>query len=338
VTVSPGGLHYRKNRPNAFTFSVMFGPTALGCYWSAYKNQEANSYIEYAKSQMDYVLCDNPTGKSYMIGYDGDGTQPFWKVVHHRGAYGAWRSFQHFVKTLPIYRPVSVRHTLYGGVLLGNNAPQDSFQANVMHHYHTEIAIYNNASAQGVLACLIANGHGNGKPMDDALFPPKAKRNNNTDLYTTDREFFVIARLVDEANGKTKIEAELHNRTRWPARRTTGLSFRYYFTLDEGMPKEDVHTEIITSEVPAALTPLQWTSDRKGYIEIAFPNDTIGPFASGKKWSNYRTVQFHIGGPESSNWDRSNDWSGKGLKFEKALLPSIPVYQGKKLLGGSEPQ
>lgn len=339
VVASPGGLHYRKNRAKAFTISVMLNPTALSCYWSAYKKSQADKYIHYAKKQIDYVLGNNPTGKSYMIGYDNDGSRPFWKVVHHRGAYGAWRSFEHFVKGKPIYRPKSVRHTLYGGVLLGNNAPDDTFQAEVMHHAHTEVAIYANAAAQSILACLIANGHGQGEPIPDTSFPPKAKRNNNTNMYTTDREFFVIARMNGDNENKTGIVAELHNRTRWPARRTSGLSFRYYFQLDSGAPKSQIQGNIVSSSVPAIISDVKWTSNKHGYVEISFPNDSIAPFAAGdpKKWSNFRRVYFTIGSQEPKTWNRENDWSNTGLGKKNALLPHIPVYHNGKLVGGVSP-
>ncbi len=339
VVASPGGLHYRKNQARAFTLSIMLKPTALCAYYSACKPDKARPYLDYVRSQMDYLLGDNPTGRSYMIGYDNDGTGLYWDVVHHRGAYGAWRSFEHFIKSKPIYRPSTVRHTLYGGVLLGNNAPDDNFRAEVMHHSHTEVAIYANASAQGILACLIANGYGQGRPMADGVFPPQAPRSNSLDLYATDREFFVIARLQQEQDSGTRIEAELHNRTRWPARRTRGLTFRYYFTLDGATEQGQLHTEIHSSSVPAAISAPVWLSPKYGYVEITFPNDTIGPFAAadGKQWSNYRRLSFTIGTPQKKAWNRANDGSGKDLERKKAIIPAMPVFCQGTLVGGAVP-
>ena len=339
VVASPGGLHYRKNQAEAFTISILLKATALCAYWSEYQTDEGKPYVEYARSQMDYILGDNPTGRSYMIGYDGDGSGRYWKVVHHRGAYGAWRSFEHFVKGTPEYRPDAVRHTLYGGVLLGNNAPNDSFRAKVMHHSHTEVAIYANAAAQSVLACLIANGLGDGRPVPDDEFPPKAVRNNNTDPYTTDREFFVIGRLQADGDDATRIEAALHNRTRWPARRTAELTFRYHFTLDADTPRDRVRTELHAASVPARIGSPQWLSDDGGFVEISFPDDTIGPFKAGdeKRWSNHRTVSFTIGTPGKSTWDRANDWSGRALTAEQAVIPCMPVFEAGLHVGGECP-
>ncbi len=340
VVVSPGGFHYRKNATTHFTISRMLNPSALAVFNAKYRTSKSNVYLEYIKSQVDYVLGDNPLNKSYMIGYDNDGSGDYLTVVHHRGAYGAWRSFEHFVSSKPFYRPNEVRHVLHGGVLLGNNAPEDTHREEVMHHEHTEVALYANGYLQSMLAALIAAGHGTGSPIDDNSFPPEAQRNDNTDLYTTDREFFVIAKIVSDGGSTLKIEAELHNRTRWPARRTGNMSFRYYLKPDGNTEEADLAASVISSNVTAEITGPVFTENCDPYIEISFPDNTIAPFAAGNctEWCNYHKVNFQIGTTGGSAWDRTNDWSNEGLETEQALLTRFPVYQDGTLVGGEPPQ
>ncbi len=340
VVISPGGLHYRKNAKNTFTISRMLQASALAIFDAKRRPSKKDALYSYLKSQVDYVLGNNPLNKSYMIGFDNDGTGEYLTVVHHRGAYGAWQTFEHFVGSKPFYRPNSVRHTLHGGVLMGNNAPEDSFKGEVMNHYHCEVAIYTNARFQAVLAGLIADGMGEGEAADDNSFPPEEERDESTDMYTTDREFFVVAKIKEDKPSNTKFEVDLHNRTRWPARRTGGMSFRYYFTPDGDAAPGDYTANIGSSNVNAEISGPIIRDDCDPYVEVTFPDDTIGPFVSGNctEWCNHHEVIFRIMAPNDASWDLSNDWSSEGLSGEDALLPRFAVYQDGELVGGEAPE
>jgi hypothetical protein len=209
-----------------------------------------------------------------------------------------------------------------------------------MNHKHCEVAIYTNARMQAVLAGLIADGMGEGEPADDNSFPPEAERDENTDMYTTDREFFVVANIKDDNPGNTKFEVELHNRTRWPARRTGGMSFRYYFTPDGDADPEDYSANIGSSNVTAEISGPIVQDDCDPYVEVTFPDDTIGPFVAGNctEWCNYHEVVFRIMAPNDASWDLSNDWSSEGLTGEDALIPRFAVYQDGILVGGEAPE
>jgi endoglucanase len=339
VVTSPGGLRYRKNATNTFTIQRMLGPTTLCALWTTYRSGDTQKYLDYVQSQIDYILGNNPMDKSLLIGYDNNGSRDFWSVVHHRGAYGAWRTFEHFVSGKEFYRNDACRHILYGGFLLGVNAPHDSFVAKVMDHAHTEVALSANGNGQALLAFLLANGKGSGEPVPDQQFPPKAERNESTDMYTTDREFFVIAKMKSDNDDKVEIEAQMHNRTRWPARRTGGLTFRYYFEVDDGIDKEAIIGTISSSDVTAEIGDPVWETDRIGYVEISFPGDTIGPFVGNPstKWCNYRKVTFTVGTPGKNEWNRSNDWSNDKLAENDALLTHFPVFHDGVLVGGEVP-
>jgi len=339
VVVSPGGLHYRKNATDNFTISRMLQPSALAIFDVKRRPSKKDAYYNYLKSQADYILGDNPLNKSYMIGFDNDGTGEYLTVAHHRGAYGAWRSFEHFVKTKPFYRPDEVRHTLHGGLLLGNNAPDDSFDGQVMNHKHCETAIYANARFQAVLAGLIADDIGSGGPADDNAFPPEEERNNNTDLYTTDREFFVVAKIIENNSASLKVQVELHNRTRWPARRTGDMSFRCYFKPDNNADISEYSANIGSSNVKSEISGPIAVEGCGAYVEVSFPDDSIGPFVAGNctQWCNYHQAVFKISAPNANAWDINNDWSYEGLTVEDAIIPHFPVYQNGELVGGEEP-
>ncbi len=340
IMVSPGGLHYTGYSDDAFTLSHMLRAISLGCLLSAYDDTERARYLDSAQNQMGYVLGVNPTGKSYMIGFDGDGTRPYWRTVHHGNAYGAWKNFEHLSAGKPEYNVTNPRHTLYGGGLMGPVATNDSFPAVIGLWQYTEIALYVNAEATVVLSALLADGRGNGVPYPDNAFPPPVVKNTNTDPLTTDREFFVLAKTTASDERSIQVEAEMNNRTKWPARRTGGMSFRYFF----GGARNDssaYSATIVSSEVDAEVADVVWVNDTTGYFEVSFPGDTIGPFwmwNNTREWSFYRKVTFRIEHASGSGWDVGDDWSAAGLVSDSPrLLPHFPVYHDGMLVGGEEP-
>jgi hypothetical protein len=71
-------------------------------------------YHDFAKRQVDYVLGANPRNSSYMVGF---GSNPP-RNPHHRTAHGTWLNN-------PTGEPNPSRHTLYGAMVAGPNAPDD---------------------------------------------------------------------------------------------------------------------------------------------------------------------------------------------------------------------
>nr|GEX89325.1 endoglucanase 6-like [Tanacetum cinerariifolium] len=116
--------------------------------------------LAFAKSQVDYILGDNPRATSYMVGYGNNYPQQ----VHHRGSsivsvkvnpsfvtcrggYATWFS-----------RKASDPNPLVGAIVGGPDA-YDNFADHRDNYEQTEPATYNNAPLLGVLARL-HGGHG----------------------------------------------------------------------------------------------------------------------------------------------------------------------------------
>jgi hypothetical protein len=315
---------------------------------------------------VDYALGANPYGRSYLVGF---GNQPF-NNVHHRGAFGAWAGFEHFIKGKADDRATS-RHILYGALVAGpdNNdvflCGKDSRKwlpagadgndvfyqfpnrsdpvrktgyvwnaadlpvQDVMDSQFNEVALDYNAGLTASLAWLCAHGLSSGQPLPDGEFPPKAQRNESLDPLTTDREYFVIARNIAATQDQTQLEATIWNRSRWPARVSTNLSFRYYLRLDRVRPDQVQAT--VTGSDKARVSPVKGLDDKTAFIEVSFPGDEIYP---GNLSLASRTVKLGITAPA---WNGADDWSAAGLSSEPKLLPRLPVYDLGRLVGGMEP-
>lgn len=169
VQKTPGGLIFRQRWNNLqFVTSSSFLLTVYSDYLtSSRKNLQCiggvvqpGELLSLAKSQVDYILGDNPRATSYMVGYGSI----FPQQVHHRassivsikenpsfvtcrGGYATWYS-----------RKASDPNTLTGAIVGGPDA-YDNFADERDNYEQTEPATYNNAPLLGVLARL-SGGHG----------------------------------------------------------------------------------------------------------------------------------------------------------------------------------
>ncbi|MCY3019501.1 MAG: glycoside hydrolase family 9 protein [Planctomycetota bacterium] len=197
-----------------------------------------------------------------------------------------------------------------------------------------EVALDYNAGITASLAMLAALGYSSGKALPDSAFPPRVERNEKENLITTDREFFAAARDAGSAQGCAIVAVQLYNRSRWPARVTNQTSFRYFFALDGATTAHSIKATLEKgTDAGAVLGTVQQLKDKVCYIDVAFPDVNIFP-GNRDKNDDRRTAVLKLQGPE---WDAVNDWSTKVLGTEWRLMPQIPVYNARKLLGGSEP-
>ncbi|TMW84499.1 hypothetical protein EJD97_025051 [Solanum chilense] len=165
---TPGGLIYRQRWNNMqFVTSAAFLATTYSDYLaSAGKylkcssgSVSPNELLSFAKSQVDYILGDNPRATSYMVGYGNN----YPRQVHHRassivsfkvnpsfvscrGGYATW------------YSRKASDPNLLTGALVGGPDAYDNFADERDNYEQTEPATYNNAPLIGVLARLHA-GH-----------------------------------------------------------------------------------------------------------------------------------------------------------------------------------
>lgn len=169
VQKTPGGLIFRQRWNNMqFVTSASFLATVYSDYLaSSGRNLRCSSgnvppaeLLSLAKSQVDYILGDNPRATSYMVGYGNN----FPQRVHHRGSsivsikvnpsfvscrggYATWFSSKRSDPNLLV------------GALVGGPDAYDDFADERDNYEQTEPATYNNAPLIGLLARL-GGGHG----------------------------------------------------------------------------------------------------------------------------------------------------------------------------------
>ena len=165
-----GGLYYpgslsqwASNRyaSNAASMVVMYATTLPA------NNAKREKYIKFCKSQIDYILGDNPMGVNYVVGAEENSP----KAVHHRGASGTFDSQDASAK------PDFNVYTLYGA-LAGGPGKDDNYIDNRSNYEMNEVATDYNAAFTLNLAALIHFGYGVEDTGDilnfDRAWPQKA--------------------------------------------------------------------------------------------------------------------------------------------------------------------
>jgi hypothetical protein len=293
--------------------------------------EKYNKYKTFAKTQMDYFFGNNKLGLSYVLGM-GDKNP---KTVHHRGASGihddSWTALG--TDKSDGNHQTEYAHILYGALEGGPNA-DGSFTDKVSAYENTEVAIDYNAGFTACL-CSMINDYG-GTILKDFPQPEKPKW----------PEFLIHASLNGESNKFIELKVYAMNHSAWPARVIKDLSYNYYFDITEliegGLTVEDIGTRIgadqhSADEGKASISkPIQY-KDNIYYVKISYGDGRV-VMPSGQ--SDHRgEIQFRIFLPDSTKveWDSSNDYSYKGLTKTLAETPYITMYDGDKLIWGTEP-
>ncbi|KAL1569175.1 Endoglucanase, variant 2 [Salvia divinorum] len=167
---TPGGLIFRQRWNNMqFVTAASFLMSVYSDYLTSASTSltcpngpvSPSQLLALAKSQVDYILGDNPRATSYMVGYGKNYPQQ----VHHRassivshkvdpsfvscrGGYASWFS-----------RKASDPNTLTGAVVGGPDA-YDNFVDQRDNYEQTEPATYNTAPLVGILARLHVGHNG----------------------------------------------------------------------------------------------------------------------------------------------------------------------------------
>ncbi|WP_231757938.1 glycoside hydrolase family 9 protein [Microbulbifer elongatus] len=319
VTYTPGGLaHLDRWGAARYASNTAFIALIYSDYLKANDadNPKAQTYYDFAVSQIEYLLGDNPMNMSYQIGYGS----VYPTSPHHRTAHGSWND--------SLSDPVDNRHTLVGALVGGPDA-SDGFENDRGDYILNEVTTDYNAGFTGALARLWMDFGGN--PIPEDSFPAPEER---------DTEFFVDAKLNSTGPRHTEISARPHNRSAWPSRLTDNLSLRYWVDISElvdaGYSASDLELNTAYNQGSDFTGPHPWgdPADNIYYVEVSFEGVDIFP---GGQSDSKKESQFRIGVREGLPWDQSNDpsWDNYGSSREEA--PRIALYDDGNLVWGEEP-
>lgn len=333
-------------------------------------NTLADKLISWGKRILDFTCGSNPDNRSYVVGFQPPGKDVV-RAFHHQSANSFWS----------INTVADTRNVNYGTLVSPSSIPFHPADKGFFRHIEPVIyansALLANAARMVAQDEYNANAPGFA-PIPQEQFPPDpifvernnvttltfqdiraeyettrnlaygrtspALNNNNTFNWTgnpTDLEFFAEAAVNTNAANSFRLEVNVNNRSRWPARVTNNLSVRYYFRLaDNEVNPENLRVTLVDGNILGYAVamglsanpenPLQPKPVRRSansneyYVEFGFPNTPIFPGGAGgffgnqgEQWSYIRRAVLLFewtggtainAGPNRSNlWDHTND-------------------------------
>nr|WP_211326217.1 glycoside hydrolase family 9 protein [Thermosporothrix hazakensis] len=306
ITYSPGGeaflsewgsLRYAANT----AFVALVYADYLGSSDPLYSR-----YHDFGVRQINYALGDNPRNCSYVVGFGACPPQD----PHHRTSHGSW--------TDSLQNPTHNRHILYGALVGGPKAANDQYTDDRTDYTGNEVATDYNAAFTGALARLYKEF--GGTPVTSMPDKPK-----------DDDELYVMAGINAEGSTFTEIKALFINKTGWPARATSTLSLRYYFTLENGVTPDQISVTTNYTQCGNNVSRPTQVSGNLYFITVTC-NAKLYP---GGQDAYKKEVQFRIN--SAGSWDPKNDWSYQNLTKDVVKFDHIPLYESEKKVWGNEP-
>ncbi len=326
---TPGGYAYLNQWGSARYNTAM---QLICLVYDKYTNDgKPGEASEWAKKQMEYIMGDNPLGRSYIVGYNENSV----KYPHHRAASGLTKCED----------PDEHRYVLYGA-LAGGPDGSDNHIDITSDYIYNEVTIDYNAAFVGACAGLYEYfGTEDMQPTKD--FPPAPKFSGGEG---GGNNYWVNACGIDDLNadgcGVTKVSFMVMTDS---TKGSKDISVRYYFSSKEIADVSSVKASELYDQAAVEAAPADGVitgiykydkMDDMYYVEIKFDDYTIAN--SGKKY------QFTVGMYYGDKWDPSNDPSYDGLTIFKeddaffgtgneVKAEGICVYDGDVFVGGVEP-
>ena len=324
--------------------------TAAGLCACVYaKTTGDETFLPWAKAQMEYILGKNPMGYAYEVGYEYN----FASHPHHRSS--------HCSATQSMDDPIVQVHTLWGA-LVGGPDLKDVHVDETKDYIYNEVTDDYNAGFCGDLAGLYHYYGTKGKEneKDNYIIEDFNMSENAIGYDQVDEDgnplpvgYFVSGGKAQEKKDGIQLKLVLHNRTTNPPRFECDVKARYYFNIQELIDQGygiDYITARIDYDQEAGYT------NNKSHATLSDPvkYDDKGTYYVDVTWKDCkfygsRVYQFALTtkmDPETNiypEWDSSNDYSYPDLiSFEEvnaasAITDKVTLYADDKLIWGVEP-
>ena len=297
------------------------------------------TFADWAKGQMEYIMGNNPMGRSYIVGYDleNGACHP-----HHRAAHGS--------TTLNMDDPADQVHVLWGALVGGPDA-MDWHRDETKDYIYNEVAVDYNAGFVGACAGLYKYYGKEAGDKPEENFPPSEES-----MKGKIEEYTVKAAVGQEDARSTQVLIEVDNHAFLPPRYLGAFDIRYYFNISEllesGLKLEDLELRSDYDSIKSATngeyvvdaTLVQYTDAGDCYVNMHFPDYKF----YGKEQFQFALVNPTLTADYKQVWDPTNDYSrklirtadeiGKELNIAPELTDGLTMYAEGKQVWGEAPK
>ena len=301
ITYTPGGLAFLVKWASlplsANTSFVAF----IYSDWleSQGETDKAQRYFDFAASQINYILGDNPARRSYQIGF-GENSP---KNPHHRTAHGTW---------LNNMSEPAINSNLLVGALVGGPDEQDNWLDDRTDWIKNEVGVGYNAAFTGALAKMYQEF--GGEPLAEITVPE------------TDRAQIYVEHETTSVKPATKLTLKIINQSNAPARGIENPLVRVFYRANARQP-EDISTSVVSQDCPVnSASPPAKLEDGTFYTEITCEGTAIYP-GGEEDFQKQMTVKFSNRSTQSGFLNSLAGIFGKPMEITKICL-----YDGDELV------
>lgn len=267
---------------------------------------KAERYFDFGVSQINYILGQNPSRRSYLIGYG----ENYPQNPHHRTAHGSWLN--------NMSQPAETRNILMGA-LVGGPDERDNWSDDRTDWVRNEVGVSYNAGLTGALAKMYEEF--GGEPLNEIPFTEVNEAKNEPEIY-------VEAQTIPGKQA-TELNLAIVNRSSAPARGIEDPVVRVLYTVNSG--ENQISVSSVSDDCPNSVPslPVKLKSNLY-YTEFSCKGIVVYP--GGKK--DYRKqVTLKL----NSNNSDSGLFSSLGRLFRKSVqITKISLYDRDKLIWESD--
>ena len=262
---------------------------------------KAELYQDFATSQINYILGQNPARRSYMIGYSDNYPQN----PHHRSAHGSWLN--------SVKKPQQTRNLLIGA-LVGGPDGEEKWEDDRNDWVRNEVAVGYNAGLTGALARMYQEF--GGEPLAEISFP----EHNETEIYVESKIL-----KSKQQNNNLNIDLTIINKSFAPAQGIDNAKVRLIYQADSHQ-EEDLSVEAMSQDCPSTPVKLVQAKANTYYIEVSCNGTAIYPGGD----TDYKK---HIVVTLNKNESNNGLFSSFNSLFKKPInITQICLYDGEELI------
>ena len=306
-----------KYTPGGLAFLVKWGslPLAANTSFLAFvysdwlEKTQGNSakverYRDFAISQIDYILGQNPAQRSYMIGYG----ENYPQNPHHRTAHGSWLN--------SVKKPQQTRNLLMGA-LVGGPDESENWEDDRNDWVRNEVGVVYNAGLTGALAKMYEEF--GGEPLTKLSFP---------DRQETEPEIYVD-RILEADRQTANIDLTIINKSAAPARGLENTKVRVVYQVEPRV--ENISVSSASNDCPSSPARVVKLKQNTYYTEVDCNDTVIYP---GGDTDYKKQIALTLNLNQSKG---SNIFGNLSRMFNKPIeITKICLYDGDRLIWESD--
>ncbi len=266
---------------------------------------KAQLYFDFAVSQINYILGQNPAKRSYLIGYGKN----YPRNPHHRTAHGSWEN--------SMKEPIDNRNLLIGA-LVGGPDEQENWEDDRTDWIRNEVGIGYNAGFTGALAKMYAEF--GGEPLEEIVFP----KSNEPEIY-------VESQVVAANKQSTELNLTIVNKSAAPARGIESPRLRVVYNAKSD--QDNMSVSAISNDCPNTPSQSVKMQENSYYTEVTCDGVVIYP-GGDTDYQKQITLKLNMNKSEGSN----NGWfsSLSGMFTKPMKINKVCLYDQEQLIWESE--